>query len=119
MVEQTGNDNPDAFVNVTETTPQAPPPPSSPPTRKSPDERKALLAQMIAQVSAQGYRVESQSDYQAIIVKGKKINHALHIILSILTLVWLIGYLIILATGGEKREMIQVDEWGNVARQQL
>jgi hypothetical protein len=34
---------------------------------------------MIANLSAQGYRVESQSDFQAVIVKGKKINHALHI----------------------------------------
>ena len=40
---------------------------------------------MIANVSAQGYRVESQQDYQAVIVKGKPINHTLHIILSVIT----------------------------------
>jgi hypothetical protein len=77
------------------------------------------LALMIANVSAQGYRVESQSDFQAVVVKGKRINHALHIIVSLLTVVWLLGYLVILASGGEKRELMQVDEWGNVARQQL
>jgi hypothetical protein len=48
---------------------------------------------MIANVSAQGYRVESQQDYQAVIVRGKPINHPLHIIVSILTAgIWLIGY---------------------------
>jgi len=97
-------------------------PPAAPATeteRKTAEERKSALALMVANVSAQGYRVESQSDFQAVVVKGKPINHALHIIVSILTVVWLIGYLVILASGGEKRELMQVDEWGNVARQQL
>jgi hypothetical protein len=87
--------------------------------RKTAEERKAALSQTIANVSAQGYRVESQSDFQAVVVKGKRINHALHIIVSLLTVVWVIGYVVILATGGEKRELIQVDEWGNLTRQQL
>jgi hypothetical protein len=73
---------------------------------------------MIANVSAQGYRVESQQDYQAVIVRGKPINHPLHIIVSILTAgIWLIGYAVIAVTEGEKREIIQVDEWGT--RQKL
>lgn len=101
-----GQRNPNAVVHVTETTPTSPPV-SDEPERKSPDQRKAALAQMIANVAAQGYRVESQQDYQAVIVKGKPINHALHIIVSILTVgIWLIGYLVILAMGGEKREML-------------
>lgn len=93
---------------------------SSSPDRKTNEERKAALAQMVANVSAQGFRVESQSDYQAIIVKGKPVNHTLHIILSVLTVgIWLIVYAILAIAGGEKREMVQVDEWGNIARQQL
>jgi hypothetical protein len=87
------------------------------PVSKTPEERKAALAQVVANVTAQGYRIESQSDFQAVIVKGKRINHPLHIVLSLLTGVWLIGYLIILVTGGEKREITQVDAWGNVVRQ--
>jgi hypothetical protein len=36
--------------------------------------------------------VESQQDFQAVIVKGKPINHALHIIVSLLTLgLWLVA----------------------------
>ena len=54
------------------------------------------------------------------IVKGKPINHALHIIVSIFTAgIWLIGYAIIAATGGEKRELVVVDEFGNLSRQKL
>jgi len=98
---------------------EAAPTPAPSPERKSPDERKAALSQMIANISAQGYRVESQSDFQAVVVKGSRINHPLHIIVSLLTVVWIVGYLVILASGGEKRELIQVDEWGNVARQRL
>lgn len=118
MAEQQEPRKPDAIVNVTETTPAAPP--TDTPERKTPEQRKSALAQMIANISAQGYRVESQQDFQAIIVKGKPINHPLHIIVSLLTLgFWLIGYAVIAATGGEKREMLQVDEWGNVSRQKL
>lgn len=115
----TGPDNPDAIVNVTETTPAIPAADAAP-ERKTSEQRKAALAQMIANTSAQGYRVESQQDYQAVLVKGKPINHALHIIVSILTAgIWLIGYAIIAVTGGEKREITQVDEWGNVSRQNI
>ena len=87
--------------------------------RKTSEERKSALSQMVANVSAQGYLVESQGDFQAVI-KGKPINHALHIILSVLTAgLWLIVYGVVAATGGEKYEITQVDEWGNVARQRL
>jgi Protein of unknown function (DUF2510) len=89
-------------------------------TRRSPDERKALLAQQIQMAAARGWRVESQSDYQAILVEGHPVNHTLHAILTIFTcLVWGIAWLIIAATGGETRHMITVDEFGKVQLQKL
>jgi hypothetical protein len=42
-------------------------------------------ATRLPKASMTGYRVESQQDFQAVIVKGKPINHALHIIVSLLT----------------------------------
>ena len=103
-----------ALVDATQTAAEAPP------VRKTSEERKSALSQMVANVSAQGYLVESQGDFQAVIIKGKPINHALHIILSVLTAgLWLIVYGVVAATGGEKYEITQVDEWGNVARQRL
>lgn len=89
------------------------------PAVKSPDERKAALAQSIAREVANGGRVESQSDYQAIVVKGKKVNHLLHFFIGIFTLGgwWLFAWLPLVIFGGEKREIVQVDDYGNTLLQ--
>jgi hypothetical protein len=88
--------------------------------RRSPDERKAILAQQLQSAAARGLRIESQSDYQAVLVEGKPVNNTLHAILTIFTcLLWGIVWAVIAATGGEKREMIVVDEFGNVQNQRL
>ena len=82
--------------------------------RKTADERKAALALAISQQVALGMRVESQSDFQAIVVKGKPVNHILHGILTAVTLgMWGIVWLILFVTGGQKRTIINVDEYGN------
>ena len=64
-----------------------------------------------------GYRVESQTDYQAILVRGRRPNHLLHLILSIVTLgLWAIFvWLPVAVFGGEKRRVVTVDAYGNVA----
>lgn len=88
--------------------------------RKTPDERKVALAQAVANAVARGARVESQSDYQAVVVYGKRVNHVLHAILSLLMLgLWLIVWVLLAVTGGEKRNLIQVDEFGNVNVQKV
>lgn len=89
-------------------------------TRRSADERKALLAQQLQQASARGLRMESQTDFQAVLVEGKPVNHVLHAILTVFTcLAWGIVWAIIAGTGGEKRHMVVVDEFGNVQWQNL
>ena len=94
--------------------------PSPSTERKSSDERKALLAQQLQFSAAQGGRIESQSDYQAVITKGKPVNHVLHAIVSIFSCgIWLLVWLILALTGGERREMIVIDEFGNVLHQRL
>ncbi len=64
------------------------------PTRKSVDERKALLARQIQTSVSQGRRVESQSDFRAVVVRRQ----------------W--GVL-------DRREIVEVDEWGNIQIQRL
>lgn len=89
-------------------------------TRRTDDERKVLLAQQLQTAAARGLRIESQSDFQAVLVEGKPVNHVLHAILTIFTcLLWGIVWAIIAATGGEKRQMVVVDEFGNVLWQNL
>lgn len=89
--------------------------------RWSPDRRKEAMGRAVAAQLAQGgRRVESQTDYNAVLVSGKPVNHILHIILSVLTLgAWLIVWGILVVTGGEKREMVTVDEYGNTSVQKL
>ena len=87
---------------------------------RSPEERKAMLAQQVQQAVGRGLRVESQSDFQAVLVQGKPVNHTLHAILTVFTcLLWGIVWAVVAGTGGEKREMIVIDEFGNVQHQRL
>lgn len=89
-------------------------------TRRTDDERKIILAQQLQTAAARGLRIESQSDFQAVLVEGKPVNHVLHAILTIFTcLLWGIVWAIIAATGGESRQMVVVDEFGNVLWQNL
>lgn len=93
---------------------------SEAPQRKSSDERKEALARAIHGQVAQGARVESQSDYQAVLVKGHRPNHVLHLILTLVTLgVWGIVWIAVALLGGEKRMSVGVDEWGNTNIQRL
>ena len=90
------------------------------PGLKTPEERKALLALEVSRAVARGARVESQSDYQAVVVYGRRVNHLLHAILSILMLgFWLIVWVLLAVTGGEKRQLIEVDGYGNVSARKV
>jgi hypothetical protein len=89
-------------------------------TTRSPAERKAILAQQLQTAAARGLRIESQSDFQAVLISGKPVNNTLHAILTIFTcLLWGIVWAIVAGTGGESREMVVVDEFGNVQHQRL
>jgi hypothetical protein len=88
--------------------------------RKSAEERKELLSRTVASQVAGGARVESQSDFQAVIVKGKPVNHVLHLILSLVTfLLWSTVWIALAIFGGEKRSMVTVDEYGNASVQKV
>ena len=86
--------------------------------QKSTEERRAILATQVQNAVGRGLRVDTQSDTMAVVVNGKPVNHILHLILSLVTLgLWLIPWGIMAIAGGERREMITVDEFGNVLKQ--
>ena len=86
---------------------------------KTAEERRALLSNEVTRLLRQGRRVESQSDYQAVLLRGKKVNHILHLLLSVFTAgLWLLVWLSLLGKG-IKRELVQVDEWGKVTVSRL
>ena len=82
---------------------------------KSPEERKELLARAVANQVRQGWRVESQTDYQSVLVTGSKPNHILHLILTLLTLgIWIIVWILVSLFGGETRRTLTVHPDGRV-----
>lgn len=94
------------------------PEPSSGAQAISSEQRQALLAQAVAREVAAGGRVESQAPTQAIIVKGKPVNHTLHLILTLVTVtLWGWVWLAMAIVGGENRIILMVDDYGSVLRQ--
>ena len=83
--------------------------------RRTPDERKAALARTVSQHLAGGWRVESQSDYQVVLAKGKRVGHGLHLFLSIITLgLWVLVWIALVLLHREQRKVLAVDEYGHV-----
>lgn len=88
------------------------------PLTKTADERAMLLAQAVAREVAAGSRVESQTGIMAVLVRGHRVNHLLHFFIGVITLgMWWIVWLILTITGGEKREVLTVDDYGNILKQ--
>lgn len=90
---------------------------TSAPQKKLPADRTAMLSQEIDLLMAEGGRIESRTDFQAVLVKGKPINHLLHLFLTLCTLgVWSIVWIFLAIAGGEKRVLLKVDEYGTFIR---
>lgn len=83
------------------------------------EQRRSALAQAVArEVAGGGWRIESQTDQQAVLVKGKDINHVLHLIISVLTCgMWLFVWPIVWYFNQRKTLILSVDPYGNVLRQ--
>jgi hypothetical protein len=77
--------------------------------------RKATLDAALQRTGAEGWRIETRSDFQATIAKGKPLNNKLHVLLTIFTLgVWGIVWASLAISGGIKRRMITIDDYGSV-----
>lgn len=95
---------------------------SSPLEAVTQEERKSRLSLAVRQEVAAGGRIESQTDYTAIVRHGKSVNHILHLILTLVTAgLWAIVWIIvsIVAASGRKAVSLTVDEYGQVLREQM
>ncbi len=64
---------------------------------------------------AMGGRLASQTASQAVVIHGKPVNHILHLLLSVFTAgIWLIIWIIMAASGGERRAILEVRSDGTV-----
>lgn len=77
--------------------------------------RSAVLDRAVMIAVSQGGRIEYRYPFQAVIVYGKPVNHVLHAILSVFTcFLWLIVWFFIAQSGGERREILDVDPYGQI-----
>lgn len=85
------------------------------PRRLTYEQRVARMQQALRDLTWNGYRVAVHDGDRAIIVNGQPVNHVLHAILTIFTCgLWLLVWLLVIASGGEKRRAIHIDEYGNL-----
>lgn len=75
------------------------------------------LDRAVAQELAAGGELQSQAGTNAVILRGKKVNHILHLILSLLTAgLWLIVWLLLIFTNKRQRIVLTATEDGQVQR---
>ncbi|MFK4223432.1 hypothetical protein [Streptomyces sp. NPDC019890] len=82
-----------------------------------PDEtqRRLILDWAVNQRIASGWRVESRSETQAILVRGEPLNHVLHAILSLVTcFLWAFVWVALSVTNRVERVALTVDAHGHV-----
>jgi len=66
--------------------------------------RRAERTFNVAELTDMGWRIEAETDREVVIVRSHRVNHVLHLLLSIFTLgLWLIVWLSLVLVGGEKR----------------
>jgi DNA uptake protein ComE-like DNA-binding protein len=76
---------------------------------------RAILGNAVMRQVSLGWRIESQTAGQAVMVTGGEVNHAVHLVLSLVTCgIWLPVWVILGVTGGERRVVITVDPHGVV-----
>ena len=78
------------------------------PHKKSAAERRALLAQAVADKKRHGWRVESQEDFHAVLVRRRRGMYLLQLIFTVLMSPQAES------VGGDKREIVSVDEYGAI-----
>jgi hypothetical protein len=66
-------------------------------------------------IAATEGRLESETAYSAVVVHGEKVNHILHLLISVFTCgAWLLVWGYLAMTRGEIKSIITVDQFGNV-----
>ena len=79
------------------------------------EQRRRILAAELAHRVRKNCRVQSRSEFEAVLAYGHRPNHRLHLILTIVTLgLWLIPWIILSIMGREKRKVLTVDAFGHL-----
>ena len=98
--------------------------------RRSDGERRAILVALLAHIAEQGYEVESQSDFEAVLVRRVRPlqgllpwHHLVYLGLTVATGgLWLVVWILSVyfqSSPKRERSSMPVDEWGDVTLNQL
>ncbi|MFE6840440.1 hypothetical protein ACFVFI_37170 [Streptomyces sp. NPDC057705] len=78
-------------------------------------QRTAILDWTVGQYVVTGWRVESRSPTQAVLVRGQPVNHVLHAILTVFTcLLWGVVWIALAIGNRVERVALTVDHDGQV-----
>lgn len=82
--------------------------------------RNDELRDEIARALAAGWRVEWHSDEGAVLMRGKRPNHVLHAVLTLVTGgIWAIAWIAIAIEARERRMLVGLDDAGKVYRERI
>ena len=84
-------------------------------------ERKARLDEKIGRIMLRKDRhLEYRSDFQAIIRRGRRLNHILHLLLTLCTFgFWFFVWICLAIGGGESRAVVKINQQGKITVAQL
>ena len=75
--------------------------------RRSGDADQPASVEDVSALLRQGWRVEHETGQDLVLVRGRRVNHILHLLLCVLTVgLWAIIWILLAITGGEKRKVI-------------
>ena len=75
------------------------------------------FGETIRRMVRSGWRVESMGTKTAVLVKGRRVNHILHLLLTLVTLgLWAVVWLLLVAMKGEQRKTVFVDPQSGYVR---
>jgi len=85
-------------------------------TERSDAERKSILEKQIISYVSRGWVLSTQTDFAAVLSSGKRLNHILHLLLSLVTFgIWLIFWIVMGLTNKIVTVTISVDKFGNTS----
>ena len=80
-------------------------------------DRIELLRNFVVRQVANGASIELQENFSAVLIWGRRPNHILHLLLSVVTFgFWIIVWFFIAINSGEKRRLYEIDKFGRISK---
>lgn len=79
----------------------------------STEQKRQVVTAEVTRAVSKGARVELQTDESAVVVFGHRVNHVLHLILTLVTAgLWALVWIIAAIVGGERRQTLTISDVG-------